>query len=68
MRALVAHAPGDFGLADLPEPVVPEGGRLIEVEAAGICGLIVTAVRLLDDFRGALEPSEHPRIKEVFIP
>ncbi len=37
MRALVAHSPGDFRLADLPEPEVAEGGRLIEVEAAGVC-------------------------------
>ncbi|PZS26924.1 MAG: hypothetical protein DLM59_17315, partial [Pseudonocardiales bacterium] len=31
-------------------------------------GLIVTAVRLLDDFRGALEDSRHPRLKEVLLP
>lgn len=37
MRALVAHRPGDFRLADIPEPTVPAGGRLVAVEAAGVC-------------------------------
>ncbi len=37
MRALVAHGPGDFRLSELAEPVVPEGGRLVQVEAAGVC-------------------------------
>jgi 2-desacetyl-2-hydroxyethyl bacteriochlorophyllide A dehydrogenase len=37
MRALVAHGPGDFRLSEVPEPAVPEGGRLVEVEAAGVC-------------------------------
>jgi len=30
--------------------------------------LLVTGVRLLDDFRSALEPATHPRLKEVLIP
>lgn len=37
MRALVAHGPGDYRLTDVAEPARPEGGRLIEVEAAGVC-------------------------------
>ncbi|MGH8934140.1 MAG: zinc-dependent alcohol dehydrogenase [Egibacteraceae bacterium] len=37
MRALVAVGPGDFRLSELAELVVPEGGRLVEVEAAGVC-------------------------------
>ncbi|MGH8903210.1 MAG: hypothetical protein ACRDYA_16460 [Egibacteraceae bacterium] len=37
MKALVAHGPGDFRLSEVPEPEVPEGGWLVEVEAAGVC-------------------------------
>ena len=34
MRAVVAHGPGDFRLAQVEDPV---GGLLVEVEAAGVC-------------------------------
>ncbi len=37
MRALVAHGPGAFAVEDVAEPVVPPGGRLVHVEAAGVC-------------------------------
>ena len=34
MRAVVAHAPGDFRLSQVEEPT---GGLVVEVEAAGVC-------------------------------
>ena len=34
MRAIVAHGPGDFRLEDAAEP---DGGLVVEVEAAGVC-------------------------------
>lgn len=37
MRAVVAHGPGDFRLAELELPALPEGGLLVEVEATGVC-------------------------------
>lgn len=37
MRALVAHGPGNYRLEEVPEPLVADGGRLVEVEAAGVC-------------------------------
>lgn len=37
MRAVVARGPGDFGVEEVPEPVPPAGGRLVQVEAAGVC-------------------------------
>ena len=37
MRAVVARGPGAFAVEDVPEPVVPAGGRLVHVEAAGVC-------------------------------
>ncbi len=37
MRALVARGPGAFAVEEVPEPVVAPGGRLVHVEAAGVC-------------------------------
>ena len=37
MRAVVAQGPGDFELADLPDPTARDGERVLEVEAAGVC-------------------------------
>ncbi len=37
MRALVAHAAGDFRLTDVPVPPLPPGGCLLAVEATGVC-------------------------------
>ena len=34
MRAAVLHGPGDYRVTDVPEP---EGGLVVEVEAAGVC-------------------------------
>ena len=37
MKALVARGPGAFAVEDVAEPVVAPGGRLVHVEAAGVC-------------------------------
>jgi 2-desacetyl-2-hydroxyethyl bacteriochlorophyllide A dehydrogenase len=37
VRAVVAHAPGDFRLEQVPEPALTQGGVVVEVEAAGVC-------------------------------
>jgi 2-desacetyl-2-hydroxyethyl bacteriochlorophyllide A dehydrogenase len=37
VKALVAHGPGDFRLSEVPEPQAPQGGRVVHVEAAGVC-------------------------------
>jgi threonine dehydrogenase-like Zn-dependent dehydrogenase len=37
VRAVVARGPGAFGVEDVDEPVVAQGGRLVHVEAAGVC-------------------------------
>ena len=37
MRAVLARAPGDFPVVDVPEPELPPGGVVVEIEAAGVC-------------------------------
>lgn len=37
MKALVAHAPGDYRLEEVPIPKAKEGEIVIKVEACGIC-------------------------------
>ncbi|MDD1762091.1 MAG: alcohol dehydrogenase catalytic domain-containing protein [Methanothrix sp.] len=38
MRAAVLKAPGLLELDDLPDPTVPKGGALLEVNACAVCG------------------------------
>jgi L-iditol 2-dehydrogenase len=38
MKAAVLKAPGLLELDDLPDPTVPKGGALLEIEACAICG------------------------------
>ncbi|SCL15017.1 Threonine dehydrogenase [Micromonospora nigra] len=37
MRAVLARGPGRFELVDLAAPVPPPGGRILQVEATGVC-------------------------------
>jgi D-arabinose 1-dehydrogenase-like Zn-dependent alcohol dehydrogenase len=37
MKAILARGPGHFDEVDIAEPVVPQGGRLLRVEATGVC-------------------------------
>ena len=37
VKAVLAHAPGRFEYADVPEPVPAPGTRVLRVEAAGVC-------------------------------
>jgi L-iditol 2-dehydrogenase len=45
MRAAVLRAPGVLELEDLPDPVCPNGGALLEVAACAVCG---TDVKMLE--------------------
>lgn len=38
MKAAVLKAPGVLELDDLPDPVAPKGGALLEIEACAVCG------------------------------
>ena len=44
MKAAFLKAPGILDLDDLPDPVCPEGGALVEVKACAVCG---TDVKML---------------------
>lgn len=37
MKGVLARGPGRFDHADLAEPVLPDGGRILAVEATGVC-------------------------------
>jgi 2-desacetyl-2-hydroxyethyl bacteriochlorophyllide A dehydrogenase len=34
---MVAHGPGSYAVQEIPEPALPAGGLLVQVEAAGVC-------------------------------
>ncbi|MHB8118767.1 MAG: alcohol dehydrogenase catalytic domain-containing protein [Methanothrix sp.] len=38
MKAAVLKAPGVMDLDDLPDPLCPEGGALLEIKACAVCG------------------------------
>ena len=46
MRAAVMRAPGQLVLEDMPDPVCPQGGALLKVEACSVCG---TDVKMLEN-------------------
>jgi threonine dehydrogenase-like Zn-dependent dehydrogenase len=37
MKAVLASGPGEFACLDMPAPPAPPGGRVLAVEAAGVC-------------------------------
>lgn len=37
MKALLAHGPGSYAVQETTDPQLPEGGLLVQVEAAGVC-------------------------------
>lgn len=37
MKAIVAYAPGDYRLEEVPVPEIGEGEILLKVEGCGIC-------------------------------
>ncbi|HBE41265.1 MAG TPA: hypothetical protein DDW27_08685 [Bacteroidales bacterium] len=56
MKAVIINAPGDYGIYDVPVPACPEGGMLVKVLAAGLCGGDLRTLRM-----------GHHRVKLPFI-
>lgn len=56
MKAVILNAPGDYGVYDVPAPECPEGGMLVKVLAAGLCGGDLRTLRM-----------GHHRVKLPFI-
>jgi len=56
MKAVIINAPGDYGIYDVPVPDCPEGGVLVKVLAAGLCGGDLRTIRM-----------GHHRVKLPFI-
>ncbi len=52
MKAVVAYAPGDYRLEEIPVPVPKEGEMLIKIEACGICAGDVKAMHGAPRFWG----------------
>jgi erythritol/L-threitol dehydrogenase len=52
MKALVAYAPGDYRLEDVPIPVANTGEIVIKVEACGICAGDLKAIHGAPSFWG----------------
>lgn len=46
MRAMVIHAPMEFGIERLPVPDTPAEGFLLKVEACGLCGSDLRTLRM----------------------
>lgn len=66
MKALVAHAPGDYRLEEVPTPKAEEGGMVIKVEACGVCAGDIKAYRGAPSFWGG--KGNPPYIKAPVIP
>ena len=68
MKAAVLKAPGVMDLDDLPDPLCPEGGALLEIKACAVCG---TDVKMREqghrdlDFPRVLGPEMVGRIVEI---
>ncbi len=45
MKAMVVHAPMEFGLEKIPVPKTPLGGMLLKVDACGLCGSDLRTLR-----------------------
>lgn len=45
MKAVVVHAPMQFGVEEVPTPTCPEGGLLLKVLACGLCGSDLRTLR-----------------------
>lgn len=56
MKAVIIHAPGDYGVYDVEKPTCPEGGMLVKILAVGLCGGDLRTIRM-----------GHHRVKLPFI-
>ena len=45
MKAMVTHAPMQFGVEDAPMPECPDGGLILDVIACGLCGSDLRTLR-----------------------
>jgi L-iditol 2-dehydrogenase len=45
MRAMVIRAPMQFGIEEIPIPVIPDGGMLLKVKACSLCGSDLRTLR-----------------------
>ncbi|MHB1314721.1 MAG: alcohol dehydrogenase catalytic domain-containing protein [Christensenellales bacterium] len=66
MKALIAYAPNDYRLVEVPVPVLSEGEILIKVEACGICAGDLKALHGAPSFWGG--EGNPPYIKAPMIP
>jgi threonine dehydrogenase-like Zn-dependent dehydrogenase len=66
MQALVAHAPGDYRLEEVPTPRAGEGEIVIKVEACGICAGDLKSFHGAPSFWGGA--GNPPYIKAPVIP
>ncbi|WHH61116.1 alcohol dehydrogenase catalytic domain-containing protein [Petroclostridium sp. X23] len=66
MKALVAHAPGDYRLEEVPVPRAEEGEIIIKVEACGVCAGDIKAYHGAPSFWGG--EGNPPYIKAPMIP
>jgi len=66
MKALIAYAPGDYRLEEVPVPTAGEGEIVIRIEACGICAGDVKAYKGAPSFWGG--EGNPPYIKAPMIP
>ncbi len=56
MKALVAYAPGDYRIEEVPVPSIDDEEMLVKVEACGICAGDIKAYHGAPSFWGGKEP------------
>lgn len=59
MRAAVLHGPGDLRHTEVPEPALPAGGVVVDVQAAGVCAadrMLMTGVHPWGDLAYPFTP------------
>ena len=66
MKALVAHAPGDYRIEEVDTPTAGKGEMILKVEACGICAGDVKAYKGAVSFWGG--EGNPPYIKAPMIP
>lgn len=66
MKALVAHAPGDYRLEEVPVPRAEDGEIIVKVEACGVCAGDLKAYYGAPSFWGG--EGNPPYIKAPMIP
>lgn len=57
MKALVAHAPGDYRLEEVPVPRAGKGEIVVKVEACGVCAGDLKAFHEAPSFWGGRNSS-----------